>query len=1017
MPLRIRLGRKQIQACLEFSKKCAKSQQAIEFGQSDTAARAIDEITRDNVIGKLGEFAVQQFLADHNIHIKLDLDIYDRGQWDVCDISHNGWNFDIKCYKSRSHWLLIEWSKLQFRSDADQLPHFFVLTRLVDDRFIYDLDDATEFIDVDLVGYIDVRQLRVGSYGVHTLPKGSFIPNTRTPLLAKSFGIKDCDLKSDWKTLIKTISTTSPFSLATYEAPGIAISTSPTTRTPVLDAPNVPHYSLLISGSEVTTPEDLAAMAARGIKLLIFLPETEAIHYQHLNGQAASRIFVTREDVPSIRIYDGLDACKHMQTLQLLATIAPAFNLEQFLVEHAPSDKDIVVKASAGTGKTTVMIDRMIYLFAMDETLMPADIGMITFTNMATASMMEKFQQRIFALYKLTQSARWLEILEGLADLQIATIDSFFKKILQTEGSGLGYGVTAKLRGMAYEKRLLLDEILNDLFKKAPSSLFEHRQLYDRNCVELALDIWEKLRGLGFSSKAVQTADFGSASDSASNTLIAELVRSADKHYDILKHDLNAFAVDDLKMEIAALSNTNNQPLHRRHLRYLFVDEFQDTDNSQIHSIVWLKHAMNAMIFVVGDVKQSIYRFRGAEESAFDELQDQLSRKGYDPAHEFLLVKNYRTAGEILQKLTPIFKSWSTKGFLQWDADTVPCIFGSGSFNIVKINGNLKSTLSPILLDLNQQHRHVCLLVRDNNQVDEIAWLCRELNLRSRAQRRGTFFRNTAVLDFKTLIEALLYPNDNRRLWNLLMSPYVSRRPDPVVVSNFNGDQKALTAYFTTLLNYDGWSDMLNVLRSKPFFSELNRILIKLDPVNRFAEELTALKLTEDETSEQVEHYKINLNKLLKLLFGHFAGEYASLFDVFEYLQVKVATDHTEDELYPEIKEFKGCLFETMTVHKAKGLEFDVVVVPYTNKKFFYEAKDKDITIRSDESTLRVGWHYKNLENDLYQEDISFEQDAVRRDEARLLYVAMTRAKERLIVLTDSVPQDDTWSNFLHKAI
>lgn len=1021
--VRIRLDRSELEECRRFSEECSKTQQAIEFGQADTASRSFAEIARDNMIGKLGEFAVQRFLDEHGIHVELDLDIYARGEWDACDVEWRGWTFDIKCTKSRSRWFLLEWNKLQFRADAQELPHCFILTRLVDDKVVNDLSCLPKFVEVDLVGYVDTRSLKEGAPGVETLPKGSLIPGTRTPLMAQSFGIEDRNLNHDWDGLIRTLKTKKPFSLADYEAPGIVMwdhgadSAKMAAPRPACGS----RYSLLVSGSALPTPGELEDITAQGIKLYAFVSESRMNAYAHLQGRAASRIFSVHGRMPSLCLRDGADAHHHSETLETLAEAAPGFNLEQYFVEHAPVDGDIVVKASAGTGKTTVMIDRMIFLFATDDTLMPADVGMITFTNKATASMTEKLQERVRALYDLTGSARWFAVLERLADLQMSTIDSFFKNILRTEGGALGYGNTARQRSLAYEKRQLLLKILNDLFKNGFPSFSKRRDLFDNDCVDLAYDIWNKMRGLGFFRESVKAADFGTAEDEASNRLIAELVRQGDERYEELKHDLNAYAVDDLKAEVAALSQVNIQTLHRRPLRHVFVDEFQDTDNCQIRSLVWLKDLMKASVFVVGDVKQSIYRFRGAQESAFEEFQKRLRQSGCLPATEFVLMKNYRTVPNIIKKFNSVFGLFGSQQLLPWDGDAIACFKGTGEMHVRRAgrNDTVESVLQSLLPELNKDRRHVCMLVRDNRQVDTVAQICRSLNLRCHAKRRGGFYQTPAVLDFQCLIEALLYPQDARKLWNLMMTPYVSRRPDPDVIAGFNGNQESVVRYLTKLLDEDGWSGMRAALRSRPFFAELNRILTRLNPIGRLEAELSSRGLDEEDCCEQLEHYKLNLNKLLSGLYEQFSGEFASIFEVCEYLRIQTATNRKEDELYPDIKSGANCIFEVMTVHKAKGLEFETVVLPFTGKPFLYEsdsARSRRFTIREDESSIRVGWKIKKQCNSIYAEDVDFEKDAVRRDETRLLYVAMTRAKEDLYVIQPYRIKSDTWASLLSRA-
>ena len=141
-----------------------------------------------------------------------------------------------------------------------------------------------------------------------------------------------------------------------------------------------------------------------------------------------------------------------------------------------------------------------------------------------------------------------------------------------------------------------------------------------------------------------------------------------------------------------------------------------------------------------------------------------------------------------------------------------------------------------------------------------------------------------------------------------------------------------------------------------------------------------------------------------------------------------------EDELYPEIEPpTDGFLIEAMTVHKAKGLEFDAVLLPNTTRPFFKKCdkqekkggkvdstatKHFEITVVPDaidsHAPVQVGWKNDTKQNDHFDRHQADEEKARRRDEARLLYVAMTRAKSQLIVFVPEEPKPDTWSEFLH---
>ncbi len=1056
--VRVRLNRQEIDACIDFSMQCAEHQQAIEFGQSDTAKRSISEIARDNIIGKLGEFAVKAFFEKNGIAIELDLEIYERGRWDTCDIAYRGWTFDIKCSKSRSRWLLIEWNKLQFRADAGEVPNYFLLTRLVNDAIVLNSTNIRpDILEVDLVGYVDARKLRDGNEGVASLKKGAPIPGTATYLVANSFGVEDRTMSRDWTVLLATLRSDAPFSLDSYEAPGIvrtdpALSTERKTLqcTPSSVATNsstlpIARYSLLLSGDWVPGIDTLRAETERGVKLYLFVPTALKPIYDVLQGHAESRVFAVTKCVPNLAIADGEGVSLDHPEFVDLEQAAPDFNLEQYVIEHAPADTDIIVKASAGTGKTTVMIDRIIELFATDKTLKPRDLALITFTNMATTSKTGKLQKRLLTMLELTGSPRWRALAEGLSELRISTIDSFFKDLLASEGSTLGFGQSARLRGLDYEKQKLVLQIMNELYQKGCSSLFHDKNVSIDSVSRLSLALWEKLRSLGFYRESVFSANFGSADNNSSalNDLVSKIIPELERRYQDMKREQNVYALDDMKAELDALTATSTPHLHRTSLRYLFVDEFQDTDNSQIGSLAWLAHTMGAHLFVVGDVKQSIYRFRGAEESAFEVLQNTLATRGLRGALEFTLKKNYRTAPAIIRDLNSIFSYWatSTEKLLLWDADAVAQTSLGGRFQTVSVkpfpwSPAFSSQFVKTIRNLRtaDQVRQLCVLVRDNWQVNKVADICQEAGLPCRAKRQGGFYVTKPVLDLEALLAALLYPNDPRRLWNLLTTPYAKSSPDPDRTATLAGSTEALVEYFTKLLGEALWLELIEKLRTKPFFAVLAGILERLDPVSRYGRLLQSSGTEKDVLRERIEHYQLNLEKVIAILYDHFSGEYPTLLEAYDFLHLKILTDRKEDELYPEIEPpTDGFLIEAMTVHKAKGLEFDAVLLPNTTRPFFKKCdkqekkggkvdstatKHFEITVVPDaidsHAPVQVGWKNDTKQNDHFDRHQADEEKARRRDEARLLYVAMTRAKSQLIVFVPEEPKPDTWSEFLH---
>lgn len=213
--LRIYLTEAQIAKCEEFSRECAKQQQQIEFGQSDTKKRSIQEIFRDNMIGKIAEVAVANFIeTKYDISIELDFNYYPRLVWDDEDTVINGWKIDIKGTRQGGKWMLIEWSKLSFRKAEKNLPHLFFMLSVGWDR---KNDKPTGFADLE--GYFPTRRLIIGEKNVSILKKGTFIPNTLCQLQADNFGVPFINLYQNWDELVDAIERKEPYKLDDYYVP------------------------------------------------------------------------------------------------------------------------------------------------------------------------------------------------------------------------------------------------------------------------------------------------------------------------------------------------------------------------------------------------------------------------------------------------------------------------------------------------------------------------------------------------------------------------------------------------------------------------------------------------------------------------------------------------------------------------------------------------------------------------------------------------------------------------------
>ena len=201
-----------MQRCVDFSNKSAKSQQSIEFGQSDTVPRRTAEIARDNLIGKMAEVAITHMLReDFGLHFTVNFDIYPRGEWDDFDVQINGWNVDIKSTRT-GQWLLFEVDKLRMRQyqKYNNLPDAIFMCRTPWNR---ETDEPIG--NVELIGAISLKNL-LSNPKVMRLKKGDFIPNTRAKLQAENYGIHFTNISSDWGAIIPYMLTNPPPDASAY---------------------------------------------------------------------------------------------------------------------------------------------------------------------------------------------------------------------------------------------------------------------------------------------------------------------------------------------------------------------------------------------------------------------------------------------------------------------------------------------------------------------------------------------------------------------------------------------------------------------------------------------------------------------------------------------------------------------------------------------------------------------------------------------------------------------------------
>ncbi|WP_306506622.1 UvrD-helicase domain-containing protein [Bacillus toyonensis] len=747
-----------------------------------------------------------------------------------------------------------------------------------------------------------------------------------------------------------------------------------------------------------------------------------------------------------------------------MANQYPRFNIEQFIIEHAPYKENIMVKAGAGTGKTTVMIDRILYLLIKEE-VKPSEIVMITFTRDAAQNMHTKLRNLLFNRFKATSSVVFLSLIEKLNDIRIQTIDSFAKDLLKELGSLRGFGLNVQLRSFTMEKKKWIEVELDNYFEEelkkqdvVIQNYFSPLKIYE--LVDIINRFWEKFEQKGFSTaKIIECTDsFGAASEENKrmNDLLQTIIPEVEKRFSQEKRLLNAVTISDFTRQIDQVRKEHGTRVFQnisKPIRFLFIDEFQDSDDIQIRLIATIQEAFESTLFVVGDIKQSIYRFRGANHTAFSILKKQLQERNIDMDDQvYYLVKNYRTTSNLLDKMDEYFSSWGEKQFLQYAADTsdnntdrlqgMRSVDDERSLVIdAKREENKEDMKTHIMPYIQERYRQIkeineektnkenvteekeklAVLTRTIDEARLIHTWCKEMKVPSKLEVGGNFFTSKAVRDFYSLTLFLLYPTNKKYLANVLNGPYGQN--DTYLLHKLlasNGNNIGVNRLIKEASNID-FQDYINQLKYHPVLSVLRSIIQEVNPYHWvYSRKLDELK--ENQTSEfdeeqlkqeaaiYTKQYELNIGKLFEMMHQRFSEEFVSLHQITNWLYVQIATNREEDEIQVQDLEKGLDHVHILTVHRAKGLEYHTVIIPFTERQFTTSFSK----IIFDEQKEKIGWFIRKpgfvpKQNEYYKALNQEEDDEAIKEETRLLYVAMTRAKNQLVIIRNRKNEMYDW--------
>lgn len=848
-----------------------------------------------------------------------------------------------------------------------------------------------------------------------------------------------------------------------------------------LGLPDLPRYSVMRIGTEGIDLESLLEFLHYGIRVLL-ITNDEALSFANsieLQAFLECRLFEVSvidqipTEVNGTWIVDGIIPevlREHIQSVLLTADSAGGINAGQYRIIHALAGSDVVVTAGAGTGKTETMSERLIYLLATcggtekesaNGTLRPFDlrvddVALVTFSREAARQMRDRISQTIMLRQRLCRKCIFptLAWLMQLRTAEISTIHSFAKGILRSSGGSIGFGPGLTVARHTLPIRAMLHDALSPHLVSMISTHPKHvppSHLWENHLETL----WERLENNGINMMPSNAdrdqfsgVDWGGAGLQQLERSIAETTQGV--LATVLK-GYRDFCLDSQSVRTSALIPLALEALRRneggqaRPCRYLFVDEFQDTDSIQMSLLLEVKRLFGTQLFVVGDVKQGIYRFRGAEGNAFSLLEQKTRELGLQAFTEFSLSRNFRSGKTLLDSIHPFFVAWRSANFIPYsDSDRLrPVTWEEDESDPV--------SFAKVQTDefANCATRYV-LKRHENEPEASIAILCRQ-NWQALAVKEaiegaggychlyigGNFYKSPAVREMELFLRAVATPEDDSALLQLCESRWAAGLLTGVPPYGVDG-----TGWRTPVDPIMAWRDRLASLNPSGSYhrsdlAQLRQRLVSLRDslrkipviawivacIRSFAPENTILP--GDMDIAERERYSRCLDHLVSILDSEFLEGPLSLQRLISWLQVQIATNHKEDEPIDERKRFEGEIV-ALTVHKAKGLEFDHVLLPYTWGNF--ENANRIGTgmavLRRSDTKPRVIWrwkatHYSSFSNVAANESSLWQTNwnEMVREEARLLYVALTRAKRSVHVFvpdtSDVKKRPERWLDLL----
>lgn len=308
-------------------------------------------------------------------------------------------------------------------------------------------------------------------------------------------------------------------------------------------------------------------------------------------------------------------------------------------------DKNLVVTAGAGAGKTRVLVDRILYILERGLANID-DIVAITYTNKAALEIRERLRKEMM---KRKGEGGISISLERLGIAYIGTIHSFCLRLLKENPVEADIDPDVKIleeyRANAWLKESVQETIINNLENK-----LVFRLTSEMGFSKLSNELYGNM--IKMQNQGVNPSIIHKMAVSEDEKTLAMLIDKSYELYGFKKKQQVFLDYEDILQKTLGLLEGNKEILlgYREKFKFILIDEYQDLNFVQDKVLRLLGEGTN--LFVVGDKKQSIYGFRGARVELFEKLRKDLESQG----QALNLKDNFRSDERIIKYVNQSFE-------------------------------------------------------------------------------------------------------------------------------------------------------------------------------------------------------------------------------------------------------------------------------------------------------------------------------------------------------------------------